>query len=244
MTQVEYLSDTTPQIDDSKIGLSLVAVVYAIVLGQVFLEVVKYNKLLGVSWSKLALATTAIVLSYIGFYNNRDEYPVWKARFINVPFLQYLLSIATLAGYWGMVIGAVGSDKHSARPDVLLVAMIFTVYLLWDILQMASQWFPKYIAATALRVSYDKLNAHDIGCTTYAPINLMARTVARLGVTVVFTIASWFLWHLIWYRNPSSTRGIVTIEILYCMLLLTYRLMQQFAAWQAGPPKVILPQVT
>ena len=172
-------------------GLSLISVVYGIVLGEAFLATLVYNRVLGVAWSKLAVATTAIVLSYIGFYNNRDEYPVWKARFINIPFLQYLLSIATLAAYWGLVAAAQGVEVNSVRPEAALVAAVFLIYLCWDGLQMKVQHTQKYQDVTLTQVHFDALNATGPGQTTYATDNLTNRTVARSRVTLGFTIGSW-----------------------------------------------------
>ncbi len=234
----------TPEIDQSKVGLSLISVVYGIVLGEAFLATLLYNKVIGVSWSKLAVATTAIVLSYIGFYNNRDEYPVWKARFINIPFLQYLLSIATLAAYWGLVAAAQGVEENSVRPEAVLVAAVFVIYLCWDGLQLKVQRTQKYLDVTCIQVRYDELNATGPGRTTYAIDNLTKRTVARGKVTLVFVIGLVVMGGAVWYLNPSDLASAVAIDVIYCLLLLLYRLVQERALRRVGPAKLLLPETS
>ncbi len=236
------LDSGTPEIDNSKVGLSLISVVYGIVLGEAFLATLHYNTLLGVTWSKLAVATTAIVLSYIGFYNNRDEYPVWKAQFINTPFLQYVLSIATLATYWGMVAAAQGVDVDSVRPEAALVAAAFIVYLCWDGLQIHVQNGDKYRAVTRAQVRFDELNATGPGRTTYNVNNLTKRTVARTWVTLGFTTAILVMGVVVWCVYPTGT-SLIIVDAVYCLLLLLYRLAQEWALRSAGSAKLLLAQI-
>ena len=210
--------------------------VYGIVLGEAFLATLLYNRVLGVSWSKLAVATTAIVLSYIGFYNNRDEYPVWKARFVNIPFLQYLLSIATLAAYWGLVAAAQGVEVDSVRPEAVLVAAVFAIYLCWDGLQMLVQRSEKYQDVTRTQVAFDELNTTGPGQTTYALDNLTNRTIARRNVTLVFVIGTLIMGGAVWYLNPTDLPDAVAIDALYCLLLLLYRLVQERQLRSVGRP--------
>jgi len=239
-----HLELGTPEIDQSKVGLSLISVVYGIVLGEAFLATLLYNRVLGVSWSKLAVATTAIVLSYIGFYNNRDEYPVWKARFVNIPFLQYLLSIATLAAYWGLVAAAQGVEVDSVRPEAVLVAAVFAIYLCWDGLQMLVQRSEKYQDVTRTQVAFDELNATGPGQTTYALDNLTNRTIARRNVTLVFVIGTLIMGGAVWYLNPTDLPSAVAIDALYCLLLLLYRLVQERQLRSVGPAKLLLRQIS
>jgi len=95
---------TKPRLDSgSGAGFQLIVVGYGVILITVFpadLADLRSNGIPGLL--HLLLAATMIVVSWMGYYSNRQRYPVWHGEFFNIPLLQYLISFTILFLYWGL----------------------------------------------------------------------------------------------------------------------------------------------
>ena len=49
---------------------------------------------------------------------------------------------------------------------------------------------------------------------------------------------------IVWYLNPTDLASAVAIDVIYCLLLLLYRLVQERALRSVGPAKLVLPQIS
>ena len=90
-----------------------------------------------------------IVINWMGYYSNRQRYPVWHGEFFNIPLLQYLISFVILFLYWRLGITALpqNSPTSKAGPPVLptpfdemvIIFAVFVRYLVWDTLEILVQ---------------------------------------------------------------------------------------------------------
>ena len=159
-----------PEPDDERVGMTLVNVVYGVVLAIVFEAARNYRDLPPYGWSQLAIAATAVTLSWIGWYNNRFTYQLWRPLFINIPLIQYGISVSLAAAYFAIVATAelpgsttgttastgglpkgtlvtlANSRASSASPEALLVFVIFAAYLIWDVLEVTLLTSARYPA--------------------------------------------------------------------------------------------------
>jgi hypothetical protein len=151
-----------PTLDRGRAGLTLVTATYGVVLGSIFTATAHgVHQINGPGRSQLLLAAAVVIFSWLGFYNNRMSYPIWKARFINVPFLQYVVTVS-LAGLYYLIVstaelpGGTAALKDpvsklpagtaitlaqvnghaSIRPETTLLLLIFVMYLVWDVLEL------------------------------------------------------------------------------------------------------------
>lgn len=148
---------TKPELDSgSGAGFQLIVVGYGVILITVFpqnLADLRSNGIPGLL--HLLLAATMIVISWMGYYSNRQRYPVWRGQFFNVPLLQYLLSFAILFLYWGLGITALPPSSHKSRAPVLptpfdeavIILAVFALYLVWDTLEIWVQESVRYTDA-------------------------------------------------------------------------------------------------
>jgi hypothetical protein len=259
-----------PELDSEKVGLTLVSVTYGVALGSVFTATIHgYNLIEAPGWSQLGVAAAAVILSWIGFHNNRATYPVWKARFINIPFLQYLISVGVSAVYFGFVataeglpgqtsglasrvgglpehssvtLAGVGKYVPSARPETLLIFLMFAAYLVWDVLEgvvVRSALNPngRYQRGLANEFAANKKSVRrylrsDVDRFDDAQLQRLVKR-ARVGaiVTAIFFLASAIEYgsSLTFSWNPSNRWTVVGIDCVYIAMLLIYRIAQEWS---------------
>jgi hypothetical protein len=147
-----------PKLDDSgRVGLSFISIGYGVVLVAVFPTASPAT--IGVAeWFHLGLAAFMLVVSYMGYYSNRQEYAEWCIRFFNIPLFQYVLSFGILFLYWelGVALPKSGS-KGALRPEAMIIFIVFAAYLVWDFLEVAVQESDKYIEIVIAQGRPDKL---------------------------------------------------------------------------------------
>jgi hypothetical protein len=147
-----------PKLDDNaKVGLSFISIGYGVVLVAVFPTASPAT--IGVAeWFHLGLAAFMLVVSYMGYYSNRQQYAEWCIRFFNIPLFQYVLSFGILFLYWelGVALPKSGS-KGALRPEAMIIFIIFAAYLVWDFLEVAVQESDKYIRIVIAQNQPDKL---------------------------------------------------------------------------------------
>jgi hypothetical protein len=138
-----------PALDENaKVGLTLISAVYGVVLVAVFpAQHETLTKIGVVGWFHLGLTTFMLVVSWMGYYSNRQIYPVWRVQFFNIPLFQYIISFVILFGYWELGF-TIQSTNPRAVPtpnaEALIIALIFFAYLLWDFLEIVVQESTKY----------------------------------------------------------------------------------------------------
>jgi hypothetical protein len=141
-----------PKLDENaKVGLTLISAVYGVVLVAVFpAQDLSLSRIGVVGWFHLGLTTFMLIVSWMGYYNNRQVYPVWRVQFFNIPLFQYLISFAILFGYWELGF-TIQSPAPGSVPtptlEALIITLIFFAYLVWDFLEVAVQEKPKYTKA-------------------------------------------------------------------------------------------------
>lgn len=150
---------TEPQLDSgSGAGFQLIVVGYGVILITVFpadLADLRSNGIHGLL--HFLLAATMIVISWMGYYSNRQRYPVWRGEFFNIPLLQYLLSFAILFLYWGLGITALAQSSQTSKSgaqvlptpfdEAAIIFAVFFLYLMWDTLEILVQESDRYTGA-------------------------------------------------------------------------------------------------
>jgi len=87
-------------------------------------------------WFHLSLAASILIISYMGYYSNRQVYAVWCVRFFNIPLLQYLLSFGILFLYWELGITLPKRGSHATPlSEAIIIVVVFGAYLVWDCLE-------------------------------------------------------------------------------------------------------------
>src|SRR5580704_19097800 len=102
-----------PELDENaKVGLSFIGIGYGVVLVAVF-PTKDQTHIDVAGWFHLALAAFMLVISYMGYYSNRQKYAAWKIKFFNIPLLQYLVSFGILFLYWELGIISPEGGPHA-----------------------------------------------------------------------------------------------------------------------------------
>ena len=84
--------------------------------------------------SHLAVAATLILFSALGYYESQQRTRL-KVRFFNKAFLQATIDLISIGLYYVLVkLTDPTPDKASAAPEILLVAAVFGLYVMWDLL--------------------------------------------------------------------------------------------------------------
>jgi hypothetical protein len=237
---------TKPQLDSgSGAGSQLIAVGYGVILITVFpanLADLRSNGIPGLL--HLLLAATMIVISWMGYYSNRQRYPVWRGDFFNIPLLQYLLSFAVLFLYWGLGITALPPSSHISKvhalvpptpfDETVIIFAVFALYLVWDNLEVLVQESDSYTGALRTagrcgqlppqRESYRRrFRRRSLRGHTYFAKNI------RAGRAMTATFTSCYLAILIVVLS-GHIRGAVPVGVLDCFYIASfflYRFMQR-----------------
>jgi hypothetical protein len=230
-----------PELDENaKVGLTLISAVYGVVLVAVFPAQHALSEIGVVGWFHLGLTTFMLVVSWMGYYNNRQRYPVWRVQFFNIPLFQYIISFLIIFGYWelGFTIGTTRASR-SATPneEALIILLIYVAYLVWDFLEIAVQESPKYIKALTdahhddwrppLRVDY------VLGKTTNHPDKHLCKNEwfarnLRGGRFITFSFCILYAIGLV-LAHTVPLHGIVTVCVfdgIYIGSLFLYRYLQ------------------
>ncbi|HYB15270.1 MAG TPA: hypothetical protein VEF71_07350 [Streptosporangiaceae bacterium] len=237
---------TKPQLDSgSGAGFQLIVVGYGVILITVFpanLADLRSNGIQGLL--HLLLAGTMIVISWMGYYSNRQRYPVWRGEFFDIPMLQYLLSFAILFLYWGLGITALPQNPQTSKgsapvlpnpfDEAVIIFAVFFFYLVWDTLEILVQESDRYTHALRTagrsrqlppqRASYRRrFRRGNLGGRTYFAKNI------RAGRAMTATFTGCYLIILIVVLS-GHIRGAVPVSVLdsfYIASLFLYRFMQR-----------------
>lgn len=170
-----------PEIDE-KTGISFIDILFALVIGQVLLEVQWSSFYPVVTTRHVAMVVAAFVTiaSWIG-YNNSHNKPQYRIRFVNWPLIQFFIDILLVFFYWLMVVAAEDNGLDGSSPAVLArwLFAIFLLYVLWD---FTSWRITKYGSPRVQNARHPRL---------------------RFVITIAFALFSAIAW--IWASNVEMT---------------------------------------
>ncbi|MGI8661936.1 MAG: hypothetical protein ACR2LQ_01845 [Acidimicrobiales bacterium] len=196
--------DRPTSIDETRVGLSFIEVLFALVVARALDPLADFSSIPGVGLSHLGVAFVLTVTSWIGYHNSWNR-PRYFIRFANLPLWQFVIDVLLVITYWFCAVSAEGTGTGlgkavSARPEVLCVAISFVMYSLWDAVGHAIRMSDLYERSPPSR---------DVPRRRYVTI-LCAATA--IGIAVV-----------VWRTNPSSKSSIVFVDVLLVLLILTFR---------------------
>lgn len=232
-----------PKLDENaKVGLSFIAIGYGVVLVAVF-PTVQPAHIDMAGWFHLSLAASILIISYMGYYSNRQEYAAWRVRFFNIPLVQYLLSFGILFLYWelGITLPKQGS-RATPLSEAIIIVIVFGAYLAWDCLEVTVQESGKYIRALYRAHRVDMLPPlirhyrwgvwwrHPVSTRSRwrrRRIHRFARDVrAGRAVTVLFLLLYGLGLAAVVGYHLQGTASIVAVDSIYISGLFAYRYCQ------------------
>jgi hypothetical protein len=224
---------TVPELDraNKRSGATFVNILFGLVVTQAAIdlaeELVKFwddggEAIVETRLAHLSVAIVLTVLSWIG-YHQSQQYPPFLIKFINIPFLQFVLDIAMVVTYYVVVAVAENSTTaevlnddagtvltHGAAPEAFLIFVVFGLYAMWDIAGYRLFRDPEY--ATRLETPRDPASE------TFGP---------RRRVTILYFFATGFLALAVWLWDPRSAGGVVLADTIIIVVLFLYRLTKQ-----------------
>jgi hypothetical protein len=215
---------------DGSVGVGLIDLLFALVLSQVFFATNgTYRDITAAGWGLLILATVLIVLSWVGYHNNRRNSVAWELEFFNQPFFEYAVDILILTAYWAVIITNNGvptivhtdsgvakvfyDDPASLAPAAILIAVVFALYLLWDLLAVSIVKDPDYVKEMDDSLLVDG---------KYSPVT----EEAACWVTFWFFLLFLGGGLLALLFPPRGDVSILVISLSYCVALALYRWVQ------------------
>jgi hypothetical protein len=231
-----------PELDESaRVGLGFIAIGYGVVLVAVFpMQVLAH---MGVAaLFHLALAASVLVISWMGYYDNRVRFPEWRVQFFNIPLWQYLLSFGILFGYWELGITVEKTGGHPATPtprsEAFILFIVFLAYLVWGVLEIIVQESKKYTSVLNWKAP-DKLPPKRLQCGTkmHKPPKAISEKCAPGGyvamqvrgqafVTLVFVCIYGLLLAIVIFCHLRGTAAVVAVDSFYIVTLFAYRYLQ------------------
>lgn len=177
---------------------------FALVVARALDPLTDFSKVPGVGLSHIAVAFFLTVTSWIGYHNSWSR-PRYFIRFANWPLWQFAVDVLLVVIYWFTAVSAEGTGTGlghhvSARPEVLLVAISFIFYSVWDAIGLAIRRSDLYYGSPISR---------DVPCRRHVTI---ACALAALAFAVV-----------IWLVNPRTSVSIITVDGLLIALILVFR---------------------
>ncbi len=215
---------TVPEPDraDKRAGATFVNILFGLVVTTAAIEfATEFVILWDEGWSAvsetrlahLLLAMALTLLSWIG-YHQSQQYPPFLIKFLNIPFLQFLLDVLMVIAYYAVVVVAEGSDR-ALRPDALpeatLVLLVFVLYALWDWLGFRLFHDPEY----ASRLESPRDTDETIG--------------PRRAVTLAFTGLALLQFAAIWLIRPRAPGSVIVADGLIVAMLFLYRVGKQLS---------------
>ena len=161
--------------------------------------------------SHLALATTLILLSALGYYGSRRR-PKLAAWFFNKTLLQTTIDM-TLVGLYYVLVEFTDStpDRASAAPEAFLIAIVFSLYATWDII--------------SYRIEKDEYAQLALRKVPQEDVDFGYRRYVSLGLAVGLTILGLAYGHLGNFSAVDSSRSaVVIIDLVLILLVVAFRL--------------------
>ena len=161
--------------------------------------------------SHLALATTLILLSALGYYGSRRR-PKLAAWFFNKTLLQTTIDMALVGLYYVLVEFTDSTpDRASAAPEAFLIAIVFSLYAIWDII--------------SYRIEKDEYAQLALRKVPQESVDFGYRRYVSLGLAVGLTILGLAYGHLANFSAVDSSRSaVVIIDLVLILLVVAFRL--------------------
>ena len=191
-------------IDETRVGLSFIEVLFALVVARALDPLANYSKIPGVGLSHLAVAFVLTVTSWIGYHNSWNR-PRYFIRFANLPLWQFVIDVLLVVMYWFTAVSAEGTgtglgETVSARPETLCVAIAFTLYCAWDQVGFAIRRSDLYEKSPPSR---------DVPRRRY---------VTRWYSVIAIAFAA-----IVWTVDPRSSTAIIVVDCLLITVILAFR---------------------
>lgn len=213
---------TAPEIDEEKVGITFVDVLFALVVGEILSPLRRWWTIPSLGWTHLAVALVLTLGSWIGYHMSANR-PRYSIRLVNWPFAQFVLDIAMVITYWIVAVtvpvpqylpflGDAPPPAATALPEAILVFIAFVLYVMWD------------------RVGHIMQNAPAFPSVVEKPYD-----PARRKTTVIFALVSAGIAVLAGvvdhcWGDPWS--WVLTIDILLIADLVLYRTAKELVrAW-------------
>ena len=216
---------TTQIIDEDRVGITFVDVLFALVVAEILSPLRRYWTLPGTAFSHLAVALVLTVGSWIGYHLSANR-PQYAPNFFNLPLLQILLDVAMVIVYWmtatttplpeHFALLDLPAPKASALPESILVSAAFILYVFWDQVAKEIQRRPYY--PRIVQKPYDP---------------------GRRMITFIFWLLTLPAVALAWYadrRWHNHWAWVVAIDVGLIALLILYRAAKEvWKAWNLRP---------
>lgn len=215
-------------------GLSLLDFLYALPVADLAMRVsgAQWRRVPMASWGCLAVSVAVIILSWIGYHQNRHDVAAMTGRgdigefgFWDLRFVQFLIEIAIIGVYFLLGLGidlptegrGRGKDhvveQSSALWPASFLVVIFVLYLAWDCLDI------RIASKNKKGIASDKAG---LGATE------PWREHARCGRKVTLAFLVWFavvlLVVLLW--RPVNSGTIFAVDVILILSLYVYRVIQ------------------
>jgi len=233
-----------PELDSGSVGLGFIAIGYGVVLVAVFpgeSATLPHTGVAGLF--HFALAALLLATSWVGYYTNRQQYPVWTVRCFNVPLVQYFISFSILLAYWELGITVEKPGPYlvpTPRSEAFIVLLVFIAYLAWDFLEIIVQESDKYamtlilhdrVASCPPRIErvYRRLPGHAVPVGKFGAerSGWFAKDLrgGRL-VTFVFVIGYGIGLWVVLHHHLQRTTPVAVVDGIYIVSLFAYRYLQ------------------
>ena len=214
-----------PTIDPGTAGISFVDILFALVVGQVLDPLRLWasdphaHPLSAPVMMHLAVTLVVTLASWVGYHASANR-PRFRLMFFNLELVKFMLDIAMVVVYFLMASYAVRTPL-SDRPETMLVAVSFGLYLFWD---LAGAW-EKGGQPNPYKAAWDEAfnnpnrpDVHEPWVPTSWP--RIAATAAALVATAVICT---FTWMAHGAHAAPSREASITIDALLIAVLIAYR---------------------
>ena len=205
------------------IGLAFVDILYGLAATQVFRSVQSASspkRISAVGWAYLAVVLALIVLSYVGYHINRvDRNGGWPLGFLNLPFLELAIDVVLVGTYFVMVAEAPGvptGTPPTARPPsaflfAILVAVVFGLYLVWDL-----------VDHVIMHATKDDKPCYPLPSDPADRKSFKTCETVRWSVVFLVLVLA-LLWVVAW-QSPTDTECLLLVFGIYLVVFIVYRL--------------------
>lgn len=192
--------------DKTRIGLGFIDVLFALVIGRALEPLDTWDNVPNVGRAQLVLAVAMVATSWIGYHSstNRPAHFV-RFNFGSHPLYQFGIDCLLVGIYWMLVISSEGVGNYwandtTARTEAVLVAMAFALFVAWD--------FVGYFMRKSDRYENRPLSEDN-----------PRRRMTTGGFAAAFVAAA----VIVWLWDPSSTRWILTIDLVLAAGVILFR---------------------
>ena len=226
MRSVYIRGPRQPLEDETRTGVNFVDVLFAIVVGKILDLSVHEGVVPLAGKSQLVLAAFVTVTSWVGYHNSLNRAGYFMRPFSNLPFWQFSIDILLVYVYFLLAVtaehpraAAKSGAGGDARPEAILVAVMFVLYVLWDAIAFAMRKSALYERRPITR---------DVQARRL--VSLLGAVVTIITATTVVAL------------QPHSTASVITVDAVLLVTTVLYRLAKEWVT--PLPPPRPLPTPT